>query len=350
MNIKDYKLGKENKPFIIAEMSGNHNQSLERALEIVEAAALAGADAIKLQTYTADTMTLNVDKDDFKITDKNSLWYGRHLYELYEEAHTPWEWHRPIFEKAKELGIICFSTPFDSTAVDFLEELNAPAYKIASFENTDINLIRKVCSTGKPVIVSTGMASLEDLQLMTNTLKESGCEDFILLKCTSAYPASPSDANLKTIPHMAEMFNCQVGLSDHTMGIGVPIAAVALGATVIEKHFCLSRAEGGVDSDFSLEPHELKMLVEETKRAWQALGKVKYQTTKVEEKSKQFRRSIYFVKDMKAGEIITEDCIRCIRPGYGLEPKYWDDIIGTKVSNSVNIGWPVVREGFNIKE
>lgn len=336
--IDNYEISTNNKPFIIAEMSGNHNQSLERALEIVEAAAKAGADAIKLQTYTADTMTLNVDKEDFKITDSNSLWYGRHLYELYEEAHTPWKWHKAIFDKARELGIICFSTPFDATAVDFLEELNAPAYKIASFENTDIHLIRKVCSTGKPVIVSTGMASLEDLQLMTNTLRESGCDNFVLLKCTSAYPASPKDANIKTIPHMAQMFDCQVGLSDHTMGIGVPLAAIALGATVIEKHFCLSREEGGVDSDFSLEPHELKLLVEETKRAWQSLGKVKYQTSKVEEKSKQFRRSIYFVKDMKAGDIITEDCIRCIRPGFGLEPKYWDDIIGKKVISTVQCG------------
>jgi len=336
--IKDYEISGSQKPFIIAEMSGNHNNDLNRALEIVEAAAKAGADAIKLQTYTADTMTLNVDHDDFRITDKNSLWYGRHLHELYQEANTPWEWHKPIFDKAKELGIICFSSPFDHTAVDFLESLDAPAYKIASFENTDINLIRKVCATGKPVIVSTGMASLEDLQLMTTTLRESGCDNFILLKCTSAYPSSPLDANLQTMPHMAEMFDCQVGLSDHTMGIGVSVAAVALGATVIEKHFCLSRAEGGVDSDFSLEPHELKLLVDETERAWQALGKVKYKTSKIEEKSKQFRRSIYFVKDMKAGDIITEDCIRCVRPGFGLEPKYWDDVMGSRVSKDIFVG------------
>ena len=331
-------IGLQQKPFIIAEMSGNHNQSLDRALAIVDAAAEAGAHAIKLQTYTADTMTLNIDHSDFKINDPNSLWHGRHLYELYEEAHTPWAWHKPIFDRAKELGLICFSTPFDSTAVDFLEDLDVPAYKIASFENTDIQLIEKVCSTGKPIIISTGMASLEDLQLMVNTLQESGCENFVLLKCTSAYPASPADANVLTIPHMSQMFDCQVGLSDHTMGIGVPIAAVAVGATVIEKHFCLSRAEGGVDSDFSLEPHELKLLVEESKRAWQALGTVKYQTSEVEEKSKQFRRSIYFVKDMNAGDVITEDCIRCIRPGYGLEPKYWGRIIGHQLSCSVKSG------------
>lgn len=337
-NIAGYEIGQNNKPFIIAEMSGNHNQSLDRALEIVEQAAKAGADAIKLQTYTADTMTLNVDRDEFKIMDQGSLWYGRHLYELYEEAHTPWQWHKAIFEKAQALGIICFSTPFDLTAVDFLEELNVPAYKIASFENTDIHLIRKVCRTKKPVIISTGMASLEDLQLITNTLSESGCENFVLLKCTSAYPASPFDANIRTIPHMAEMFNCQVGLSDHTMGIGVPLAAIALGATVIEKHFCLSRAEGGVDADFSLEPHELQLLVDESKRAWQSLGKVKYQTLQVEQKSKQFRRSIYFVKALTAGDTITEDCIRCVRPGYGLEPRYWDDIIGKKVIVDVQLG------------
>lgn len=333
-------IGLGNKPYIIAEMSGSHNNDLNRALRIVEEAAKAGASAIKLQTYTADTMTLNVNNPDFKINDRNSLWYGRYLYDLYNEAHTPWSWHEPIFKKARELGIQCFSSPFDATAVDFLEGLNVPAYKIASFENTDVNLIRKVCSTGKPIIVSTGMASLQDLQLMTNTLRESGCNDFVLLKCTSAYPASPADANLKTIPHMSEMFNCQVGLSDHTKGIGVPIAAVALGVTVIEKHFCLSRAEGGVDSDFSLEPHELKLLVEETERAWQALGKIKYQTSEAEEKSKQFKRSIYFVKDMKAGDLITESCIRCIRPGYGMEPKYWDEVIGKKLLKDVSFGSP----------
>lgn len=338
--IAHHEIGPQSAPFIIAEMSGNHNQSLDRALAIVDAAAEAGSHAIKLQTYTADTMTLNVDLPDFKINDPKSLWHGRHLYDLYDEAHTPWGWHQPIMERAKEHGMICFSTPFDYTAVDFLESLDVPAYKIASFENTDVNLIRKVASTGKPVIISTGMASLEDLQLMVTTLREANCENFILLKCTSAYPALPSDANIRTIPHMAEMFGCQVGLSDHTMGIGVPIASVALGATVIEKHFCLSRAEGGVDSAFSLEPHELKLLVEESKRAWESLGQVKYQTSAVEKKSKQFRRSIYFVKDMKAGEIITEDSIRCIRPGYGAEPRYWDNLMGKSVSKDIKIGEP----------
>jgi pseudaminic acid synthase len=338
IKIADYQVGNESRPFIIAEMSGNHNRSLEKALAIVDAAAGAGAHALKLQTYTADTMTLKTDHDDFKILDKNSLWFGRHLYDLYEEAHTPWEWHEAIFTRAKQHGLICFSTPFDETAVNFLEKLNVPAYKIASFENTDVRLLRKVAGTGKPVIVSTGMANLQELQLMTQTLRNAGCNNFILLKCTSAYPASPLDANLKTIPHLAEMLDCQVGLSDHTMGIGVPIAAVALGATVIEKHFCLSRKEGGVDADFSLEPAELKLLVEETHRAWQSLGKVNYQQSEVEEKSKQFRRSIYFVKDMKIGEEITEECIRCIRPGFGLEPKFWESIIGKKVSTNIPRG------------
>jgi pseudaminic acid synthase len=344
IQIGSQQVGLEHPPFIIAEMSGNHNQSLERALEIVDAAATAGAHAIKLQTYTADTMTLNVDHDDFKVNDPNSLWYGRHLYELYEEAHTPWEWHKPIMERAAEHGMLCFSSPFDATAVDFLETLNVPAYKIASFENTDVNLIRKVCATGKPVIISTGMASLEDLQLMVNTLREAKCENFMLLKCTSAYPASPADANLKTMPHMGEMMGCQVGLSDHTMGVGVSLAAVALGATVIEKHFCLSREEGGVDSAFSLEPHELKILVEESEKVWQSLGRVQYKTAEVEGNSKQVRRSIYFVKDMKAGDKITEDCIRCIRPGFGLAPKWYDKLIGQRVSKDVVRGEPC-REG-----
>lgn len=341
-NVANREISSHQPPFIIAEMSGNHNQSLARALEIVDAAAEAGAHAIKLQTYTADTMTLDVDLPEFKISDPNSLWKERHLYELYEEAHTPWEWHKPIMERAKEKGILCFSTPFDHTAVDFLETLDVPAYKIASFENTDINLIKKVISTGKPIIISTGMASLSDLELIVDTLRSNGCEKFVLLKCTSAYPATPADANLQTIPHMAEMFNCQVGLSDHTMGIGVPLAAVALGATVIEKHFCLSRNEGGVDSAFSLEPHELKNLVVESERAWQSLGKVKYGSlSDQEKKSKQFRRSIYFVKDMKAGEVITEECIRCIRPGFGLEPKYYEKLIGAKTTRAVLKGTSV---------
>jgi N-acetylneuraminate synthase len=339
MKIGSYCIGLNHKPFIIAEMSGNHNHSLERALEIVETAAKAGADAIKLQTYTADTMTLNVDKDEFKIKNPDSLWNGRHLYELYEEAHTPWEWHKPIMDRAKELGILCFSTPFDHTAVDFLESLDVPAYKIASFENTDVNLIKKVVKTGKPVIVSTGMASLTDLQLIVDTIRSAGGKNFVLLKCTSEYPAPAEDANLRTIPHLREMFDCEVGLSDHTMGIGVAIASVALGATVIEKHFTLSRAEGGVDSAFSLEPFELKLLLEETERAWKSLGKVSYGAkSSGEKKSLQFKRSIYFAEDMKPGEVITEAHIRCIRPGFGLEPKYYEQLIGKRVKKAISRG------------
>ena len=341
LKIASRLIGQEAPPFVIAEMSGNHNQSLEKALAIVDAAASAGADAIKIQTYTAETMTLNVARDDFKILDKASLWYNRHLYDLYHEAHTPWEWHAAIFQRAKEQGILCFSTPFDETAVDFLESLQAPAYKIASFENTDIHLLSKVAATGKPVIVSTGMASLSDLQQITNTLQAAGCKNYILLKCTSAYPAPPEEAHLRTIPHLAEMFQCQVGLSDHTLGIGVAVAAVALGATVIEKHFCLSRKEGGVDADFSMEPQELAALVTETHRAWQALGQVNYHATAIEEKSKQFRRSIYFVKELKAGHYITAESIRCIRPGFGLAPKHLHDLIGKRVNTDVCEGVPV---------
>ncbi|MBN2689843.1 MAG: pseudaminic acid synthase [Gammaproteobacteria bacterium] len=341
IKIANRNIGKTHRPFIIAEMSGNHNQSLDRALEIVEAAAKTGAHAIKLQTYTANTMTINKQDGDFIIKDPASLWNNRTLYELYDEAHTPWEWHKPIFERCKKLGLICFSTPFDYSSVDFLEELNAPCYKIASFENTDVRLIRKVASTGKPMIISTGMANLTDLELIVTTVRNAGCNDFVLLKCTSAYPAKPSDANIATIPHLQKMFNCQVGLSDHTLGIGVAVASVAFGATVIEKHFTLSRADGGVDSAFSLEPHELKNLVEETNRAWQAIGKPTYICGKVETKSKQFRRSLYIVEDLQAGDIITEDNMRAIRPGYGLPVKYYDDLLNKKVVRNVKRGTPV---------
>ncbi|OGT36771.1 MAG: pseudaminic acid synthase [Gammaproteobacteria bacterium RIFCSPHIGHO2_12_FULL_38_14] len=345
-SIGDHLISKTSKPFVVAEMSGNHNQSLETALSIVDAAAKAGAHAIKLQTYTADTMTLNVDRNEFKILDKKSLWYGRRLYELYREAHTPWEWHEPIMRRAKELGIICFSAPFDETAVDFLETLNVPAYKIASFENTDVRLLRRVARTKKPVIISTGMASLNDLELMVNTMREEKCENFILLKCTSAYPAQPSDANLRTLPHLSAMFDCPVGLSDHTMGVGVAIAAVALGAVIIEKHFTLSRAAGGVDAAFSLEPEELKLLVSESEKAWQSLGRVNYKTSNIEEKSKQFRRSIYFSQDMKTGDIITEAAVRCVRPGYGLPIKHYDALIGLKLKRSVSKGEAVKWDVF----
>ncbi|NNU90156.1 pseudaminic acid synthase [Anoxybacillus sp. CHMUD] len=339
--VEGRKIGSNHKPFIIAEMSGNHNQSLERALAIVEAAAKAGAHALKIQTYTADTMTLNLENPEFKIEDSDSLWKGNTLYQLYQQAYTPWEWHKPIFDRARELGMIPFSTPFDETAVDFLEELDVPMYKIASFENNDIPLIKKVASTGKPMIISTGMATVAELDETVRAAREAGCKDLILLKCTSTYPASPENTNILTIPHMRELFDCQVGLSDHTMGVGVAVASVALGATVIEKHFTLSRADGGVDSAFSMEPDEMKALVVETERAWQALGEVKYGPTEKEKASLKFRRSIYVAKDIKAGEKFTKENIRVIRPGYGLEPKYFEKIIGLTANQDLKAGTPL---------
>ena len=325
-------------PFIVAEMSGNHNQSLERALRIVEAAAKAGAHALKLQTYTADTMTLDLDEGEFFISDPDSLWQGKSLYRLYQQACTPWEWHEAIFKRCRELGIIGFSTPFDETAVDFLETLNVPCYKIASFENADIPLIRKVASTGKPMIISSGMASIAELDETIKTARENGCKNIILLKCTSTYPASPEESNLMTIPHMKDLFGCEVGLSDHTLGIGASVACVALGATVIEKHFTLSRADGGVDAAFSMEPKEMTMLVEETKRAWQALGKVSYGATEKEKASMKFRRSLYVCKDMEAGDVFTKDNMRSIRPGYGLAPKYYDLMLGKRIKRKLAKG------------
>jgi N-acetylneuraminate synthase len=321
-------LGLDAPPFVIAEMSGNHNQSLERALEIVDAAAKTGAHALKIQTYTADTMTLDMDEGDFFIADPKSLWNGTSLYKLYQQAHTPWEWHKPIFDRCRELGMIGFSTPFDNTAVDFLEELDVPCYKIASFENTDLPLIRKVAATGKPMIISTGMASVAELDETVRAAREAGCEDLILLKCTSTYPATPENTNISTIPHMRSLFKCEVGLSDHTMGIGVAVASVAFGASVIEKHFTLNRADGGVDSTFSMEPDEMQALVRESERAWQALGKISYGATEKEKKSLVFRRSLYVVEDIKEGEKFTASNVRAIRPGYGLPTKFLDKALG----------------------
>ena len=334
-------IGPKQPPFIIAEMSGNHNQSLERALAIVEAAAHAGADALKLQTYTADTMTLDIDEGAFHIDDPENLWQGNSLYKLYQQAYTPWEWHKPIFDRCRELGLICFSTPFDETAVDFLESLDVPCYKIASFENTDLPLIKKVASTGKPLIISTGMATVAELDETVRVARESGCKELILLKCTSTYPATPDNTNILTIPHMRELFNCEVGLSDHTMGIGVALASVALGTTVIEKHFTLSRADGGVDSAFSLEPEELRALVLESERAWQATGQVHYGPTEKEKASLQFRRSLYVVEDIEEGAVFTQDNVRTIRPGLGLPPKYWDIILGRQASLKIKRGTPM---------
>jgi len=338
INLGEVAVGSDHKPFIIAEMSGNHNQSLERALAIVDAAANAGAHAIKLQTYTADTMTI---KGTYRINDQNSLWNGRELYDLYKEAYTPWEWHKPIFERAKEKGILAFSSPFDETAVDFLESLNVPCYKIASFENTDWPLLKKIAATGKPVIMSTGVSRLADIDESVALLRQNGCSDLILLKCTSTYPASPENTNLLTIPHLQKLFNCIVGLSDHTMGIGASVASVALGARVIEKHFTLNRADGGVDSTFSLEPSELKSLVIESERAFLALGDVQYGIQETETKSSLFKRSIYVAKNIRAGETLTKDHLKIIRPGLGLSPRYFDLVIGRQVKKDVSAGTPL---------
>lgn len=338
IKIGNFHIGSEHPPFVIAEMSGNHNQSLGRALMLVEEAAKAGAHALKLQTYTADTMTLKLDSGEFFIKDEGNLWKGETLHNLYEKAHTPWEWHKPIFEKAKSLGMVALSSAFDESSVDFLESLDVPCYKIASFENIDIPLIKKVAATGKPIIMSTGMASLAELEDAVKAATESGCSELILLKCTSTYPASAENTNISTIPHMRDLFDCQVGLSDHTMGIGVSVGAVALGATVIEKHFTLRRKDGGVDSTFSMEPEEFQQLVHETKQAWLADGNVSYGPTDKELKSLKFRRSIYISEDIKAGDILTTENLRTIRPGLGLAPKYYDQLLGKKVNKDLDKG------------
>lgn len=339
-------IGADHPPFIIAEMSGNHNHSLDRALAIVEAAAKAGVHAVKLQTYTADTMTLDIHEGEFYIEDPNSLWNGSSLYSLYQQAYTPWEWHKPIFDRCKELGLISFSTPFDASAVDFLESLDVPAYKIASFENTDIPLIQKVAATGKPIIISTGMASVAELDETVRAVREAGCNSLILLKCTSTYPSTPENTNIATIPHMKQLFQCQIGVSDHTMGIGVSIASVGLGAAIIEKHFTLARADGGVDSAFSMEPEEMKMLVTETERAWQSIGSITYGPTLAEQQSLKHRRSLYVAHDLRAGEVFTENNIRAIRPGLGLPAKYLSKIVGKRAIKDIRKGTPITWDLF----
>ncbi|AIQ66439.1 pseudaminic acid synthase [Paenibacillus graminis] len=343
ITIGNRRIGNGNPPFIIAEMSGNHNQSLDRALGIVKAAAKAGAHAFKIQTYTPETMTLNIQDGDFMI-ESNGLWKGKSLFELYKEAYTPWEWHQPIFDYCKKLGMIPFSTPFDETSLEFLETLDVACYKIASFENNDIPLLKKVASKRKPMIISTGMASLGEIENLVKTIKDAGCDDFILLKCTSSYPASPENTNLNTIPYLRDVFHCQVGLSDHTLGVGAAVASVALGSTVIEKHFTLNRDEGGVDSAFSLEPEEFAALVRETDTAWKALGGVSIGPTKEEEHSLQFRRSIYISRDVKAGEVLTMENISVIRPGFGLDPKYYDLLLGKQIKRDLKIGTPLSWE------
>jgi pseudaminic acid synthase len=341
IQIGTFKIGDTHRPFIIAEMSGNHNQSIERALSIVDAAAEAGAHAIKLQTYTADTITV---QGAYTIEDEGSLWKGRELYDLYKEAYTPWEWHKPIFEHAQKKGLLAFSSPFDLTAVDFLESINVPAYKIASFENTDWTLLKKVAQTGKPVIMSTGVSNLSDIDEAVRLLRQNGCNDLVLLKCTSTYPASPENTNLRTIPHLSQLFNCHVGLSDHTMGIGASVAAVALGARVIEKHFTLRRADGGVDSAFSLEPEELKALVVETERSFLALGNIQYSIQNAEQKSINFKRSLYAVKDIEAGEKLTSENVQSRRPAKGLHTRYYEQVIGSKAIHFIKKGTPIQWE------
>lgn len=340
LRIGPHALGVGRPPLIIAEMSGNHNGSLERALELVEVAGQAGAHALKLQTYTPDTMTIDVREREFFIADPNSLWQGESLYELYAKAMTPWEWHEPIFRRCRELGMLGFSTPFDATAVDFLVDLDVPCFKVASFENIDLPLIAKVAATGKPMIISTGMASVAEIDEAVRTAKANGCRDLVLLKCTSSYPASPANSNLATIPHMRELFGCEVGLSDHTLGIGAAIASVALGAVVIEKHFTDSREEGGVDSAFSLEPDELAALVRETAAAAPALGDVVYGPSSGEVGSLVFRRSLYVVEDISAGTVLTSANLRAIRPGLGLPPKYLNQLLGKRVTRDVPRGTP----------
>ncbi|MEM7702476.1 MAG: pseudaminic acid synthase [Pseudomonadota bacterium] len=341
MQINGRGIGPDARPYLIAEMSGNHNHSLDRALAIVTAAAENGADAIKLQTYTADTITLDCDAPGFVIEDEKSLWTGRRLYDLYDEAHTPWEWHAPILEHARSLGLDCFSSPFDASAVDFLEELDVPAYKIASFEIVDLTLIRKVAETGKPMIISTGMASVVEIGEALRVAREAGNNRVCLLKCTSTYPATPENTNIATIPNMRATFGCEVGLSDHTMGTGVAVGAVALGAVIVEKHFTLARADGGVDSAFSMEPDELRALREETERAWQALGRVTYGGTRAEDESRALRRSLYVARDMEAGEAFTPQNLRSIRPGFGLAPQHYDTFVGKRVNRALTMGTPV---------
>lgn len=331
-------IGAKQPPFIIAELSGNHDQSLDKALAMVDAAAKCGADAIKIQTYTADSMTLDISYGDFVIQDADNLWQGQSLHDLYQKAMTPWNWHKTIFDRAASHGMLAFSTPFDLTAVEYLEQLNTPCYKIASFENSDHGLLAAVAKTGKPVIMSTGMATQSELAESVEVLRKHGCCELILLKCTSHYPAAPVDANLATIPHLAELFGCQVGLSDHTAGIGVAVASVVLGATIIEKHFVLDRSEGGVDAEFSLEPTEFSALVQECNRAAVALGKVTYGGTEKEQASRKYRRSLYIAEDMQAGDVFNPTNLRSIRPGRGLEPKYLPMLLGKPIKKAAKKG------------
>ena len=339
ISIAGRKIGPAYSPYVIAEMSANHNGNIETAFRIIEEAKKAGADAIKMQTYTADTLTLNCDLPDFQIND--GLWAGRTLYELYEWAHTPWEWHKPLFDRARELGITIFSSPFDSTAIDLLEELNAPAYKIASFEAVDLPLIKYAASTGKPMIISTGMADAEEIAEAIEAAREGGCKELAVLHCVSGYPAPAEDYNLRTIPDMIERFGLVTGLSDHTLDNTTAIASVAAGASIIEKHFTLNRNGGGPDDSFSLEPAELAALCRDSKTAWAALGKVDYGRKSSEQGNVKFRRSLYFVRDLKAGDVITADAVRSVRPGYGLAPKYYEQVVGAVLVRDAEANTPI---------
>lgn len=342
--IEGRPVGPEHSPFIVAELSGNHNQSLARAKQLIDLAVAAGVDAIKLQTYTADTMTLDCDFGEFAVTDPNNLWHGYTLHKLYDEAHTPWEWHAELFEYIRSKNCIPFSSPFDAAAVDFLEELDCPAYKIASFELTDLPLIQKVASVGKPVIISTGMGSQQEVLDAVECCRKAGNKQIVLLKCTSTYPADPKNTNLNTMDALREMSNCMVGLSDHTIGIGVAVASVALGAVVIEKHLTIDRQDGGVDSSFSMEPDEFKQLVFEARQAKQAMGSVVFGGTQDEQKSKQYRRSIYVKKTVQAGDVFSEDNLAIVRPGFGLSPKHWDEVVGKVSTRALEKGHPLTLE------
>lgn len=342
IHIAERRIAADEPPYIIAELSANHNGELETALRIIEEAKKSGADAVKLQTYTADTITLNSDADEFRI--KGGLWDGRTLYDLYQEAHMPWDWHKPLFDHARNLGITIFSSPFDNTAVDLLEDLNAPAYKIASFEAVDLPLIKYVATTGKPMIISTGMADAEEIAEAIEAAREGGCKELAILHCVSGYPAPAADYNLRTITDMVKRFGLVTGLSDHTLDNTTAITSVALGASIIEKHFTLDRSGGGPDDSFSLEPAELTALCRDSKTAWQALGSVNYGRKSSEQGNAQFRRSLYFVKDMKTGDVITEDAVRSVRPGFGLAPKHFEEVVGTTLTADVGYGVPVKWE------
>lgn len=333
-------IGAEMPPYVIAEMSANHNGNIETAFKIIDAAKQAGADAVKLQTYRPDTITLNCDSEDFRI--RGGLWDGRTLYDLYQEAHMPWEWHAPLFAHARKLGITIFSSPFDNTAVDLLEDLNAPAYKIASFEAVDYALIKYVASTGKPLIISTGMADAEEIQQAIDAAREGGCQELAILHCVSGYPSPAEDYNLRTIPDMIQRFGLVTGLSDHTLDNTTAITSVAMGASIIEKHFTLDRSGGGPDDSFSLQPAELAALCKDTKTAWAALGRVDYGLKSSEQGNVKFRRSLYFVKDLKAGDVVTADSVRSVRPGFGMAPKYLEAVVGKRVKNNINANTPVL--------